>query len=174
MPSALITGVTGQDGTFLAEYLLSKGYRVVGLTRDVAAARSGEAADILRDVQLVEGSVTDSALLRRLVEQSQPQEIYNLAGQTRVSTSWDDPVETGDSCGLAVARLLAIAKAVAPGVRFLQASSAEMFAPEVTGPADESSPFRPVSPYGAAKLYAHHLVGAYRDVHRMYAVSAIL
>lgn len=174
MSSALITGVTGQDGTYLAELLLAQGYRVVGLTRDVAAARRGHAGGILRDVQLVEGSLTDAALLQRLVEQSQPREIYNLAGQTRVSASWDDPVETGDSCGLAVARLLAIARAIAPEVRFLQASSAEMFAPEVVGPADESSPFRPISPYGAAKLYAHHLVGAYRDVHGMYAVSAIL
>src|SRR5690606_5040375 len=118
--------------------------------------------------------VTDSGLLERLVEQSQPDEIYNLAGQTQIGPSWDDPVGTGESTGLAVARLLEIMRTRAPRARLLQASTAEMFAPDLTGPLDETSPLRPLSPYAAAKAYAHHLVGAYREVHGLFATSAVL
>lgn len=174
MPTAFITGVTGQDGSYLAELLVGKGYRVVGLTRRPDSARLGVAGAALRDVEMVGGDVTDGTRLEQLFADVQPDEIYNLAGQTRVGASWDDPVGTGDVTGLAVARLLEAARRAAPQARILQASSSEMFAPELTGPLAEDAPFRPVSPYGVAKLFGHHLVGAYRERWSAFAASAVL
>lgn len=177
MKTALITGVTGQDGTLLTELLLARGYRVVGTTRNAATARESARASAtapLASVSLEEVGEGDHEALHRLVASVAPDEIYNLAGQTRVTASWADPVGTAQSTGLAVAHLLEAVRHGAPRARFFQASSSEMFDPLVAGSCDENTPLRPASPYGAAKLFAHALTGAYRETFGIYAVSGIL
>ncbi|HSA55861.1 MAG TPA: GDP-mannose 4,6-dehydratase [Gemmatimonadaceae bacterium] len=174
MTTALITGVSGQDGSYLAELLLEKRYRVVGFTRDADRARQGPLRAVADRIELRTASLGDAEGLARLVAEVQPREIYNLAGQTRVSDSWSDPIGTGDASGLAVTRLLEAVRRAAPDGRFLQASSSEMYAPELETPLREDSAMRPASPYGAAKLYAHHVTRQYREAYGMHVSSAIL
>ena len=174
LTTALITGISGQDGSYLAELLLEKGYRVVGLTRDATRARRGMLAEVADRVELRTASLGDAAQLARLVAEAQPREIYHLAGQTRVGGSWSDPVGTGEATGLSVTRFLEAIRQAAPQARFLQASSSEMYAPELETALDENSPMRPSSPYGAAKLYAHHMTRQYRESHGLHASCAIL
>ena len=170
---ALITGITGQDGSYLAELLLSKGYEVAGTTRSVAAAASGFLAPIIGRITLYEASLTDDRGLADTIAATRPDEIYNLAGQTRVGPSWDDPVATADIDALSVARLLQAIRHHAPTARVFQASTCDMFE-STAAPLNEGSRFEPPSPYGVAKLYGHYLVGSYRRMHGTYAVSGIL
>ena len=172
MPTALITGISGQDGTYLAELLLGKGYRVVGTSRNVAGAR-GRIAWLTERVQLHQLSLDDSAGFRAVMQMSKPDEIYHLAGETHVSASWGDPVGTANADAVSVARLLEAVCTHAPRARVFQASSCEMFASD-TRPLHEESSFRPGSPYGVAKLYAHWLTTAYREARGIFAVAGIL
>lgn len=174
MATALITGISGQDGSYLAELLLGKGYRVVGLTRDVERARRGPLAAVADRVELRAVPLDDAAGMARVVAEVEPREMYNLAGQTRVSDSWNDPVGTGNASGLAVTRWLEAVRQSAPRARVLQASSSEMYAAGLESPLNEDSPMRPSSPYGAAKLYAHHVTRQYRETHGLHASCAIL
>ena len=173
-PTALITGVSGQDGSYLTELLLGKGYRVVGVTRDVERARRGPLEGLADQIELRTASLGDASALTQLVAEVQPREVYHLAAQTHVGGSWSDPIGTGDATGLAVTRLLEAVRQAAPQARFLQASSSEMYAPELDGPLDEDTPMRPSSPYGAAKLYAHHMTRQYRESRGLHASCAIL
>lgn len=173
MTTAFITGISGQDGSYLTELLLEKGYGVTGLTRSVERARHGFLAPHLGAITLVEGSL-DLAALRGVLARLRPDEIYHLGGPSSVGASWDDPVGTGDACGLGTVRLLEAVRLEAPRARLFNASSCEIFAPEAPLPLSESSPRRPASPYGAAKLYAHHAVAAWRGAYGLYAVNGIL
>jgi len=172
MTRALVTGVTGQDGGYLAERLLAEGCEVHGLVH------AGDAhADALRarcpEVTLHEGDLTDESSLERVVAAAEPDEVYNLAGISSVAFSWQEPVLTADVTALGVARLLAVLSRRRPDARFVQASSAEIFGDAEVAPQDESTPLRPTSPYGVAKVFAHQLVGVHR-AQGMHAVSAIL
>jgi GDPmannose 4,6-dehydratase len=173
MPSALITGISGQDGSYLAEFLLGKGYRVAGTTRDRGRATRGHLTRIAHAIELHETGLEDADGLRRLVQRCAPDEVYNLAGQTHVGASWDDPVGTAEADAIAVTRLLEALRGSSPAPRFFQASTCEMFAPS-SAALREESPFEPSSPYGVAKLYGHCSVGAYRRRYEMHAVSGIL
>lgn len=170
--SVLVTGVTGQDGGYLAERLVAEGCAVHGLVH----AGDGQ-VEALRarcpGVVLHEGDLTDEASLERVVRAAAPDEVYNLAGISSVAFSWEHPVLTADVTALGVARLLAVLGRCCPDVRFVQASSAEIFGDADVAPQDETTPLRPTSPYGVAKVFAHHLVGLQR-AQGMHAVSAIL
>ena len=170
---ALITGITGQDGSYLAELLLDKGYEVGGTTRDIGGASASHIAPLISRVALYEASLVDASALARAVETFQPHEVYNLAGQTRVGPSWEDPVATADVDAVGVARLLEAVHRFAPTARVFQASTCDMFAASSEA-LNESSRFGPSSPYGVAKLYGHYLVAAYRHMYDMFAVSGIL
>ncbi len=174
MRSAFITGITGQDGSYLAELLLEKGYRVTGLTRRRANAPNGPLAALPGAITLVEGSLQDAEALARGIRESAPDEVYNLGGPSSVAGSWENPVGTGDVCGLGAVRLLEAVRREAPAARLFQASSSEIFDPAVRAPLHEGSPCRPNSPYGAAKLYAQHAVAAWREAYGMFAVTGIL
>ena len=169
---ALITGVTGQDGTYLAELLLAKGYHVAGTSRDVGKAR-GAIGGLAERIELIPGSLDDTTELRRIVAGAQPDEVYNLAGQTRVGASWDDPEGTADVNAVGPTRLLEAVRLEAPRARVFQATSCEIFAAS-TQPLSEHSPLGATSPYAISKLHAHLTVGAYRERHRLFAVSGIL
>jgi len=173
MPSALITGITGQDGSYLAELLLGKGYRVAGITRDVTRATQGYLAPLAGRLDLRQASLEDVDVLRRIVLEVTPDEIYNLAGETKVSASWSDPAGTGEVNALGAARVLEAARMGAPRARVFQASSCEMFDPSDV-PLREESPLRPSSPYGVAKMYAHFMSAAFRESFAMHVVSGIL
>jgi GDPmannose 4,6-dehydratase len=172
--TALITGITGQDGSYLAEYLLEKGYRVVGMTRRSSTATDERIAHLSDRLEIVQGDLLDQASLVAALESAQPDEVYNLAAQSFVPTSWNQPVLTGEFTGLGVTRLLEALRQVAPRARFYQASSSEMFGKVRTSPQDESTPFYPRSPYGVAKVYAHYLTVNYRESYGLFAVSGIL
>jgi GDPmannose 4,6-dehydratase len=174
MPTALITGITGQDGSYLAEFLLEKGYRVVGIVRRSSTTPYERIAHLIDRVELLSADLLDQTSLTDVVHDTQPDEIYNLAAQSFVQTSWSQPVLTGEFTALGVTRMLEAMKKAAPKSRFYQASSSEQFGKVVETPQRESTPFYPRSPYGVAKVYAHWITLNYRESFNLYAVSGIL
>jgi GDPmannose 4,6-dehydratase len=174
MKTALITGITGQDGSYLAELLLDKGYRVVGMTRRSSTNAMDRIEHLLDRLELVQGDVLDQASLIAALRSSAPDEVYNLAAMSFVPTSWNQPVLTGEFTGLGVTRMLEAVRQVNPRIRFYQASSSEMFGKVREVPQTELTPFHPRSPYGVAKVYGHFLTVNYRESFDMYAVSGIL
>jgi GDPmannose 4,6-dehydratase len=174
MKTALITGITGQDGSYLAELLLEKGYRVVGMTRRSSSNAMDRIEHLLDRIELVQGDVLDQASLIAAIQTSQPAEVYNLAAMSFVPTSWNQPVLTGEFTGLGVTRMLEAVRQVDPSIRFYQASSSEMFGKVREVPQTETTPFHPRSPYGVAKAYGHFLTVNYRESFDIYAVSGIL
>jgi GDPmannose 4,6-dehydratase len=174
MPTALITGITGQDGSYLAEFLLEKGYRVVGIVRRSSTTPYERIAHLIDRVELLSADLLDQTSLTDAVHDTQPDEIYNLAAQSFVQTSWSQPVLTGEFTALGVTRMLEAMKKAAPKSRFYQASSSEQFGKVVETPQRESTPFYPRSPYGVAKVYAHWITLNYRESFNLYAVSGIL
>ena len=174
MPTALITGVTGQDGSYLAELLLAKGYRVVGVVRRSSTTPYERIAHLVDKLELVSADLLDQTSLTDVVAEHRPEEIYNLAAQSFVQTSWSQPVLTGEFTALGVTRMLEAMKKAAPKARFYQASSSEMFGKVVESPQRETTPFYPRSPYGVAKVYGHWITVNYRESFGLYAVSGIL
>ncbi|PIZ26339.1 MAG: GDP-mannose 4,6-dehydratase [Chloroflexi bacterium CG_4_10_14_0_8_um_filter_57_5] len=174
MPTALITGVTGQDGSYLAEFLLAKGYRVIGMVRRSSTVTFERIQHIQDDITIVQGDLHDQSSLMVVLEEYQPDEIYNLAAQSFVMTSWSQAVLTGEVTALGVTRLLEAIRSVVPEARFYQASSSEMFGKVVEVPQRETTPFYPRSPYGVAKVYGHWITVNYRESYNMFAVSGIL
>jgi GDPmannose 4,6-dehydratase len=174
MPTALVTGVTGQDGSYLAEFLLSKGYRVVGVVRRSSTTPYERIAHLVDKLELVSADLLDQTSLTDVVAEFAPDEIYNLAAQSFVQTSWTQPVLTGEFTALGVTRVLEAMKKAAPKARFYQASSSEMFGKVVESPQRETTPFYPRSPYGVAKVYGHWITVNYRESFGLYAVSGIL
>jgi GDPmannose 4,6-dehydratase len=172
--TALITGITGQDGSYLAEFLLEKGYRVVGMTRRSSTDSNERIAHIEGRIELVQGDLLDQASLVAALRDVGPTEVYNLAAQSFVPTSWNQPVLTGEFTGLGVTRMLEAVRQVDDGIRFYQASSSEMFGKVREVPQTELTPFHPRSPYGVAKAYGHFLTVNYRESYGMHAVSGIL
>ena len=174
MPTALITGITGQDGSYLAEFLLEKGYRVVGVVRRTSHHSYERIAHLNGQVEIVSADLLDQHSLTQVVRESKPDEVYNLAAQSFVPTSWQQPVLTGEFTALGVTRILEAVRMTAPGARFYQASSSEMFGKVVETPQSETTPFYPRSPYGVAKVYGHHITVNYRESYDLFAVSGIL
>lgn len=171
---ALITGVTGQDGSYLAEFLLAKGYDVYGMVRRTSTVRYERIRHIQDDITLIQGDLGDQTSLNRAIADIQPDEVYNLAAQSFVPTSWNQPAFTGDVTALGVTRMLEAIHTVKPDTRFYQASSSEMFGKVQAVPQKEDTPFWPRSPYGVAKVYGHWITVNYRESYDMYAVSGIL
>ena len=174
MPTALITGITGQDGSYLAEPLLAKGYRVIGIVRRSSTTPYDRIAHLVDRIELVSADLLDQTSLFDALEDTQPDEIYNLAAQSFVATSWTQPVLTGEFTALGVTRLLEAVKRAAPKARFYQASSSEQFGKVAETPQNETTPFYPRSPYGVAKVYGHWITVNYRESFGLYAVSGIL
>lgn len=174
MPTALITGITGQDGSYLAEFLLSKGYQVVGLVRRTSTLAFERIRHIQKRLTLVSGDLLDQASLIAALQEHRPQEVYNLAAQSFVPASWAQPVFTGEVTALGVTRLLDAVRQVDPTIRFYQASSSEMFGKVRETPQRETTPFYPRSPYGVAKVYGHWLTVNYRESYGLFACSGIL
>lgn len=172
--SALITGITGQDGSYLTELLLAKGYTVYGLVQRSATDPYDNIRHLLDQVQIIAGDLSDSSSLLRAVDQSAPDEVYNLAAQSFVKSSFDVPEMTGDVTGVGVTRILEAIRTVKPDARFYQASSSEMFGKVVETPQKETTPFYPRSPYGVAKLYGHWMTINYRESYGLFACSGIL
>jgi GDPmannose 4,6-dehydratase len=174
MPTALITGITGQDGSHLAELLLDKGYRVFGMVRR-SSTENFSRIDHLRDcLELVQGDLLDGVSITRLLEQIQPDEVYNLAAMSFVPTSWQQPVLTAEFTAVGVTRILEGIRQACPKTRFYQASSSEMFGKVLETPQSESTPFYPRSPYGVAKVYGHYITVNYRESYNLFACSGIL
>ena len=174
MPTALITGITGQDGSYLADFLLEKGYNVIGMVRRSSTITFERIQHIQDDIIIEQGDLHDQSSLVDLLERYQPDEIYNLAAQSFVPTSWNQPVLTGEVTALGVTRLLEAMRLVTPKARFYQASSSEMFGKVVEVPQSEKTPFYPRSPYGVAKVYAHWITVNYRESYDLFTVSGIL
>ncbi|HEY9429550.1 MAG TPA: GDP-mannose 4,6-dehydratase [Gemmatimonadaceae bacterium] len=174
MPTALITGITGQDGSYLAELLLEKGYRVVGVVRRSSTTPYERIGHLVDRIELVSADLLDQHSLVEAVAYCSPDEVYNLAAQSFVQTSWTQPVLTGEFTGLGVTRALEAVRKAAPKARFYQASSSEMFGKVVESPQRESTPFYPRSPYGVAKVYGHWITVNYRESYELFAVSGIL
>ncbi|MEW6242155.1 MAG: GDP-mannose 4,6-dehydratase [Chloroflexota bacterium] len=174
MPTALITGITGQDGSYLAEFLLAKGYRVVGMARRSSTVTYERIQHILGEITVVQGDLHDQSSLVALLEEYQPDEVYNLAAQSFVPTSWNQAILTGEITGLGVTRLLDAIHWVKPKIRFYQASSSEMFGKVLEVPQRETTPFYPRSPYGVAKVYGHWITVNYRESYNLFAASGIL
>ena len=174
MPTALITGITGQDGSYLAELLLKKGYRVIGVARRSSTVNTERINHILDDITMVQGDLQDQGSLLSLLEEYHPTEVYNLAAQSFVPTSWNQPALTGDVTAIGVTRLLEAIRFVNPKIRFYQASSSEMFGKVMEVPQRESTPFYPRSPYGVAKVYGHWITVNYRESFNLFATSGIL
>ncbi|HEV8495462.1 MAG TPA: GDP-mannose 4,6-dehydratase [Gemmatimonadaceae bacterium] len=174
MPTALITGITGQDGSYLAEFLLEKGYRVVGIVRRSSTTPYERIGHLVDRIELVSADLLDQTSLTDAVSEYAPDEIYNLAAQSFVQTSWTQPVLTGEFTALGVTRMLEAMKKAAPKARFYQASSSEMFGKVHESPQRETTPFYPRSPYGVAKVYGHWITVNYRESFGLYAVSGIL
>jgi len=168
-----VTGVTGQDGSYLAEFLLGKGYEVYGLVRRSSSSNQERLADVRDRIQLISGDLLDQSSLMRALAEARPQEVYNLAAQSFVPTSWSEPVSTAEATALGVTRILEAMRAVTPEARFYQASTSEMFG-KAPAPQSEQTPFHPRSPYGVAKVYGHWATVNYRESYGMYAVSGIL
>ena len=174
MKRALITGVTGQDGSYLAEFLLERGYEVYGLVRRSSTLNFERIEHIQERLHLVPGDLLDPNSLLEAIRTARPHEIYNLAAQSFVQTSWNQPVLTGEFTALGVTRLLEAMRLLAPEARFYQASSSEMFGNAAETPQSETTPFRPRSPYGVAKVYGHDIAVNYRESYGLYIASGIL
>ncbi len=174
MPTALVTGITGQDGSYLAELLLEKGYDVVGMVRRSSTITFERIEQIQDKIDIVQGDLHDQSSLVHVLEEFKPDEVYNLAAQSFVPTSWNQPVLTGEVTALGVTRMLDAIRLVSPKTRFYQASSSEMFGKVLEVPQKESTPLYPRSPYGVAKVYGHWITINYRESYDMYAVSGIL
>ena len=174
MPTALVTGVTGQDGSYLSELLLSKGYKVIGVARRSSTVTFERINHLLDDITVVQGDLQDQGSLLAFLEEYEPTEVYNLAAQSFVPTSWNQPALTGDITALGVTRMLEAIRFVDPKIRFYQASSSEMFGKVVEVPQNEATPFYPRSPYGVAKVYGHWITVNYRESFNMFAASGIL
>lgn len=173
MSTALITGITGQVGSYLAEFLLAKGYHVIGMVRRSSTTTYERIEHIRQDLTLVQGDLHDQSSLVTILDQYQPDEVYNLAAQSFVGTSWNQAVLTGEVTALGVVRLLEAIRMVNPKIRFYQASSSEMFG-RAPAPQNENTPFHPRSPYAVAKLYGHWITVNYRESYGMFTVSGIL
>jgi GDPmannose 4,6-dehydratase len=174
MPIALITGITGQDGSYLAEFLLAKGYDVIGMVRRSSTVTFQRIKKIQDNITIIQGDLHDQSSLVDLIERYRPEEVFNLAAQSFVPTSWNQPVLTGEVTALGVTRMLEAIRLVNPETRFYQASSSEMFGKVREVPQNENTPFYPRSPYGVAKVYAHWITVNYRESYDLYAVSGIL
>jgi GDPmannose 4,6-dehydratase len=174
MRKALITGITGQDGSYLAEFLLEKGYKVYGLTRRSSTVNFERISHIEEKVELVQGDLLDQSSLTAAIVDTEPDEVYNLAAQSYVKTSWNQPVLTGEFTALGVTRMLEAIRAVNPKIKFYQASSSEMFGKVTETPQKETTRFYPRSPYGVAKVYGHYITLNYRESYDMFACSGIL
>jgi GDPmannose 4,6-dehydratase len=174
MKSALITGITGQDGPYLAELLLSKGYRVSGTVRRLSTPNMENIKDIADKIELFSADLLDQSSLTDAIRKSEPDEIYNLAAQSFVKASWDQPVLTGEFTALGVTRVLEAIRTVNPQIKFYQASSSEMFGKVTETPQKETTRFHPRSPYGVAKVYGHYITVNYRESYGMFACSGIL
>ncbi len=172
--TALITGVTGQDGSYLAELLLKEGYRVVGMVRRTSTLNFHRLKHIQDDIEIVQGDLLDQMSLVDLLQEYEPDEVYNLAAQSFVPTSWKQPVLTGEFTALGVTRVLDAIRIVNPKIKFYQASSSEMFGKVQAVPQNESTPFYPRSPYGVAKVYGHWITVNYRESYDLFACSGIL
>jgi GDPmannose 4,6-dehydratase len=171
---ALITGVTGQDGSYLAEHLLELGYEVIGMVRRTSTINFERIIDIQDKITLVQGDLLDPSSLIDILREHRPAEVYNLAAQSFIPTSFKQPVLTGEFTALGVTRVLEAIRVVDPGIRFYQASSSEMFGKVVEVPQRETTPFHPRSPYGVAKVYGHWITVNYRESYNLFAVSGIL
>lgn len=174
MPTAIITGITGQDGSYLAELLLSKGYRVIGMVRRSSVVTFERIQHIQDQIEIMQGDLHDQSSLMDLIEQHKPDEVYNLAAQSFVPTSWNQPVLTGEVTALGVTRMLEAIRLLSPKTRYYQASSSEMFGKVHEVPQKETTPFYPRSPYGVAKVYGHWITINYRESYNLFAVSGIL
>ncbi|HEX5962391.1 MAG TPA: GDP-mannose 4,6-dehydratase [Gemmatimonadales bacterium] len=174
MPKALITGVTGQDGSYLAELLLSKGYEVVGVVRRTSHHSYERIEHLLERIEVVAADLLDQHSLTVVLQDTRPDEVYNLAAQSYVPTSWTQPVLTGEFTALGVTRILEAIRLVHPTAKFYQASSSEMFGRVTETPQRETTSFYPRSPYGVAKVYGHWITVNYRESYDLYAVSGIL
>lgn len=176
MKKAFITGITGQDGSYLAELLLEKGYRVYGLTRRTSTLNFDRIKKIVHDpnLELISGDLADQNSLNFALKNIKPDEIYNLAAQSFVYASWEQPVLTGEFTGLGVTRMLEAMRLACPDAKFYQASSSEMFGKVQETPQNENTPFYPRSPYGVAKVYGHWITVNYRESYDLFAVSGIL
>ena len=171
---ALITGITGQDGSYLAEFLLEKGYAVYGMVRRASSDHFARIAHMQDRIQLREGDLLDQLSLITLLHETEPHEVYNLAAQSFVPTSWEQPILTSEATALGVTRMLEAIRVVDRSIKFYQASSSEMFGKVRESPQDEKTPFYPRSPYGVAKVYAHYITVNYRESYGLFAVSGIL
>ena len=174
MPKALITGITGQDGSYLAELLLSKGYEVVGIVRRTSHHSYERIEHLLDQVEVMAADLLDQHSLTMVLQEARPDEVYNLAAQSYVPTSWTQPVLTGEFTALGVTRILEAIRLVHPSTKFYQASSSEMFGRVTETPQRETTSFYPRSPYGVAKVYGHWITVNYRESYNLYAVSGIL
>jgi GDPmannose 4,6-dehydratase len=174
MPKALITGITGQDGSYLAEFLLEQGYEVVGMVRRTSTVNFSRIQHFQDDVNLISGDLLDQGSLICILQEHRPDEVYNLAAQSFVPTSWRQPVFTGDVTALGVTRMLEAIRTVDQSIRFYQASSSEMFGKVREVPQNEDTPFYPRSPYGVAKVYGHWITVNYRESYDLHATSGIL
>src|SRR3989338_8469857 len=174
MRKALITGITGQDGSYLAELLIGKGYRVFGLTRRTSTVNNERIKHIQDKIELVPGDLLDQSSLASALLEAQPDEVYNLAAQSYVKTSWNQPVLTGEFTAIGVTRVLEAIRVVNPKIKFYQASSSEMFGKVTETPQKETTRFHPRSPYGVAKVYGHYITLNYRESYDMFACSGIL
>src|SRR5688500_9702375 len=171
---ALITGLTGQDGSYLAEFLLNRGYEVFGMTRRTSTVTMERIAHLVDDLEIVQGDLLDQNSLAEALRTVRPGEVYNLAAQSFVPTSWNQPVLTGEFTALGVTRMLEALRQVDPGIRFYQASSSEMFGKVAEVPQTERTHLHPRSPYGVAKVYGHWITINYRESYNLFAVSGIL
>ncbi|HEV2961776.1 MAG TPA: GDP-mannose 4,6-dehydratase [Candidatus Angelobacter sp.] len=169
----LITGITGQDGSYMADFLLEKGYEVYGLVRRSSLEKYDRIESIVDRIKFVEGDLTDQGSLDAAMDEIQPHEVYNLAAQSFVPVSWNQPVLTADVTGLGVLRMLEAIRKHCPTAKFLQASSSEMFGKVKEKPQTEKTPFHPRSPYGVAKVFAHHITVNYRESYGLFACSSI-
>src|SRR6202795_534724 len=174
MPTALITGITGQDGSHLAELLLARGYRVTGMVRRASTENFQRIERLRARLELYQGDLLDQTSIARVLEQVVPDEVYNLAAMSFVPTSWQQPVLTAEFTAVGVTRILEAMRTVCPKARFYQASSSEMFGKVLQTPQCETTPFYPRSPYGVAKVYGHHITVNYRESYGLFACSGIL
>lgn len=172
--TAFITGITGQDGSYLAELLLGKDYRVIGLTRRSNTMEFDRLRGIQSDLTLVQGDLLDQRSLEGVMEEFKPDEVYNLAGQSVVGVSWSQPILDAEATGVGAARVLETVRRVIPDAHFYQASTSEIFGDPLEVPQSESTPFNPRSPYGASKVYAHLMTKIYRERHDVFAAAGIL
>jgi len=172
--TALITGITGQDGSYLAEFLLTKGYKVIGMTRHSSTNSFERISHILNRITLVSGDLLDQSSINNIIDAYKPNEVYNLAAQSFVPASWEQPILTSEVTGLGVTRILEAIRTINKNIKFYQASSSEMFGRVYETPQNEFTPFYPRSPYGVAKTYGHYITVNYRESYDIFAVSGIL